>query len=95
MKVSPIKPAILMDKRPLASSQAAPSSYESVRQQVERALQTSGLKEIEQLLSARAPAPRDLLMAQIKISAFHLKVELVSRAAESGLATLRKFQQGQ
>ena len=95
MKVTPVKPTPAAKTLLSENSTTAPQAYESVRQQVERALQTSGLKEVEQLLSARAPAPRDLLMAQIKISAFHLKVEFVSRAAESGLATLRKFQQGQ
>ena len=37
-------------------------------------------------------APRELLLYQIKASQLHLQVELVSKAAESLLATARKFQ---
>jgi len=36
--------------------------------------------------------PRELLLYQIKASQLHLQVELVSKAAESMLATVRKFQ---
>lgn len=39
-------------------------------------------------------APKDLLLLQIKASSYHLRVELVSKAAESLLATVRKFQNG-
>lgn len=70
-------------------------TYESVSQQIERAMKSSVTQEVEQILKSPNPAPKDLLRAQVKISEFHLKVEFLSRAAESALATIRKFQQGQ
>ena len=38
---------------------------------------------------------RDLLIYQMKVGAFNQRVELVSKLAESAMATLRKFQQQQ
>ena len=94
MKVSAVKPAPALNKQAQPVEQPL-QSFETVRTQLERAMQAPGLKDVERILSSRSPAPRELLMAQMKISEFHLKVEFVSRAAEAGLATLRKFQQGQ
>lgn len=37
-------------------------------------------------------SPKELLLLQVKASSYHLRVELVSKAAESLLATVRKFQ---
>jgi len=40
-------------------------------------------------------APRELLLYQIKAGQFGLRVELVSKLAESAVSTLRKFQGNQ
>ena len=94
MKVAAVKP-VLPSRTQSQALESPAQSFETVRTQLERAMQTPGLKEVERILNMRSPAPKDLLMAQVKISEFHLKIEFVSRAAEAGLATLRKFQQGQ
>jgi len=51
------------------------------------------LVQLQHKVAGGAPfTPRDLLLYQIRAGQLHLQVELVSKAAESMLATVRKFQ---
>jgi len=47
------------------------------------------------LMEGREFSPRELLVYQIKASQYHMRVELVTKLAESALATTKKFQTGQ
>lgn len=47
------------------------------------------------LMAGRKIAPAELLLYQIKVGQFGLRVELLSKVAEGFLSTVRKFQQGQ
>jgi len=49
-------------------------------------------KMSNKLLSQKEMAPRELLQYQLMANAFHVKVELVSKVAESASATLKKLQ---
>ena len=51
------------------------------------------LRELQRRVEGHAPiSSRELLVYQLKASRFHLQVELLSKAAESLLGALRKFQ---
>lgn len=47
------------------------------------------------VMSGKELSMRDLFRYQIKAGQFHLRVELLSKAAEGMLASVRKFQSGQ
>lgn len=47
------------------------------------------------LLTGRKLSASELLLYQIKVGQFGLRVELLSKVAEGLLGTVRKFQQGQ
>lgn len=47
------------------------------------------------LASGRKLSSSELLLYQIKVGQFGIRVELLSKVAESLLGTVRKFQQGQ
>jgi hypothetical protein len=47
------------------------------------------------VLGGKEVTSAQLIALQIRASRFHIKVDLISKAAESFLATTRKFQSGQ
>lgn len=47
----------------------------------------------KQLLSNKKISPRELLMLQMRVGNYGLRIEMVSKLAEAGVAGLRKFEQ--
>lgn len=86
--------------RRASSHRSGPSfreTLENLRTGVQRTLDISGmLNDLQsRVLSGRPLVPSDLLLYQIKASRFGLSVELIAKAVDSGLTTIRKLQAGQ
>ncbi len=47
---------------------------------------------LKQVVAGKQFSPTDLLRAQLQVSLYNQRVELISKAAESGIVTVRKLQ---
>ena len=85
------------------SQERGSSKFELLRSNLKRtSSESTGRPDIfqelrvlqQRLLGAGAFEPRELLRYQIKAGMLHTQVELLSRLAESGLAAVRRLQNG-
>lgn len=68
------------------------SSWSEIAQRVTKHLTTTSTRAQPEL---RAQQLADLMRLQVDVSNYHLKVEMLSKVAESAVASLRKLQQSQ
>jgi hypothetical protein len=68
------------------------ASWGEITQRVSKHLTTSSTQTQPEL---RAQQLADLMRLQVDVSNYHLKVEMLSKVAESAVASLRKLQQPQ
>lgn len=90
--------SLSVQKTAAPSGKSFGQSLENVRKSGDQVLfpKTDFHKELvklqQDLASGKKIPPRDLLLYQIKAGQFHLRVELISKSAETVLAAVRKFQ---
>jgi len=94
--------AALPQSSPQQDTAVSPSGgrgFKDVVQKLENKQAPDMHKEIinlqKGLMEGREFSARELLVYQIKASQYHMRVELVTKLAESALATTKKFQSGQ
>ncbi len=68
------------------------SSWSEIAQRVTQHLNSSNVRALPEV---RAQQLADLMRLQVDVSNYHLKVEMLSKVAESAVASLRKLQQSQ
>ena len=99
--VQPINPTISSTPKPTPAIDQPKLTFTEVLQGVRKSAETktdlhAEIRELQQLLlSGRKIPPEKLLVYQIKAGQYGMRVELVTKLAESMLATVRRFQNSQ
>ncbi|MGI6525736.1 MAG: hypothetical protein ACOX2O_10690 [Bdellovibrionota bacterium] len=98
MKIEGIK-NISPSKEIIVSQKGSSRGFGEVLNQVQQSAQKDFYQEIQgvyqELEKGSSLTPKDLFMYQVKAGNYFLKVELISKAAESASGTFRKLQNGQ
>lgn len=96
-QINGINPQQFKSKRPALDSREQGQAFDKIKKELNGSEDFyTQIRSMERdLASGKELSSKEILLHQIRAQHFHLRVELVSKVAESALATVRKFQNPQ